>query len=71
MNESLTYEEATESSYEGFWVEVMKAEMQAFDENEAWTLVKIPKKNVIKGKWFFKVKENVKGKVRTRRLCTS
>ena len=71
MNEPLTYEEATESSCEGFWVKVMKAKMQAFDEHEAWNLVKIPKKNVIKGKWFIEVKEIEGSKVRTRRLCTS
>ena len=38
--------------------------MNAFIENETWSLVERPKdNNVINGKWVFKVKQNEEGKV--------
>ena len=55
-----TYREAVESSDKALWLVAMQQEMNAFAENE--TLVERPKdKNVINGKWVFKVKQNEEG----------
>ena len=42
----------------------MQQELNAFAENEIWSLVERPKdKHVINGKWVFKVKQNEEGEI--------
>ena len=62
--EPKTYSEAVESSDKALWLVAMQQEMNAFADNETWSLVERPKdKNVINGKWVFKVKQNEEGEI--------
>ena len=52
-----SYDEAVASSERGEWRKAMSDEVVALKANETWTLVdRPPKRNVIPGKWVFKVK---------------
>ena len=46
------------------WENAMRQEYLSFKENDAWTLVDLPKgAKAIKSKWVFKVKRNSSGEI--------
>ena len=58
-SEPATYEEALSSSDKSKWKEAIKQKLEAFQTNEAWTIVDRPSnKPVVKSKWVFKIKRN-------------
>ena len=63
VNAPLTYSKATNSSVKRLCLKTTNAEMKTLVEIDMWNLVERPKnKNMIQGKWFFKVKQNEKRK---------
>ena len=61
INEPKTYQEASTQSE---WVEAMKKELDALEENETWTVMPLPPgKKPIGSKWVYKVKLKPDGTV--------
>ena len=60
-NEPRSYEDAIKDKR---WVEEMKLEIQALEENGTWEVVKLPAgKSAIGCKWVFKIKYQADGKI--------
>lgn len=46
------------------WIDAMKREIQALEQNETWTLETIPKgKHAIDSKWVYKIKYMPNGQI--------
>ena len=59
-----TYNEALSSSDRDKWQEAMQTELQCLQETKTWNLVERPsQKNVIPGKWVYKVKTKADGSI--------
>lgn len=61
-----SYDEAISDTYRKInWQVTMEEEIQSLLENDTWTLVDLPKGrfNLLDGKWVFKTKRGVDGKV--------
>lgn len=59
-----TYREAVKSTKAKYWKEAMQAEVESLEYNNTWTLVDKPKdKNVLPGKWVYRVKYDADGQV--------
>ena len=59
--EPISYEEAIKDKR---WVDAMKLEIQALEENGTWEVVKLPAgKSAIGCKWVFKIKYQADGKI--------
>ena len=57
-----TYKQAISSSEKENWLQAMQEELNSLSETNTWTLVECPKdKNVIPGKWVYKVKTKADG----------
>ena len=57
-----TYKQAIYSSEKENWLQVMQEELKSLNDTNTWTLVERPKvKNVIPGKWAYKVKTKADG----------
>ena len=64
VTEPKTYREAVKSTKAKYWEEAMQAEVESLENNNTWTLVDKPKdKNVLPGKWVYKVKYGADGHV--------
>ena len=62
--EPKTYEEAVNSSKAKYWKQAMQAEVDSLENNNMWTFVDKPQdKNVLPGKWVYKVKYSADGEV--------
>lgn len=62
--EPSTVDEALSSQEGQKWRLAMREELESHSKNNTWTLVDVPTgKNVIKGKWVFKLKTNDAGEV--------
>ena len=62
--EPKTYEEAVNSTKAKQWKEAMQAEVESLENNNTWTFVDRPKdKNVLPGKWVYRVKYGADGQV--------
>ncbi|XP_038707314.1 uncharacterized protein LOC120002626 [Tripterygium wilfordii] len=54
----------TEASKSPHWCEAMKNEINALDENNTWSMVKLPKdRKAIGSKWIYKIKYNPDGTI--------
>ena len=59
-----TYEEAINSSKAKYWKQAMQAEVDSLENNNTWTFVNKPQdKNVLPGRWVYKVKYSADGEV--------
>ena len=57
-----TYKQAISSSGKENWLQAMQEELESLSDTNTWTLVERPKdKNVIPGKWVYKVKTQADG----------
>ena len=57
-----TYIEAISSSEKDKWQEAMQSELKCLEETKTWNLIERPShKNVIPGKWVYKVKTKSDG----------
>lgn len=67
-NDPVSVREALESSDREKWIEAMQDELQAFEENDAWTPVsELPSdKTLVQCKWVFKTKVNTDNSVHYR-----
>ncbi len=64
LTEPKTYKEAVRSPQATHWKQAMQSEFEALENNDTWTLVDKPKdKNVLPGKWVYKVKYGADGQV--------
>ena len=64
MTDPKTYEEAVKSPKARYWKQAMQAEVESLESNNTWTFVDIPKdKNVLPGKWVYRVKYGPDGQV--------
>ena len=62
--EPKTYEKAIKSTKAKYWKQAMQAEIESLENNNTWTFVDKPKdKNVLPGKWVYKVKYGADGQV--------
>ena len=63
-DEPTTYEEAMTGGESKEWKNAMDEEMKALQQNNTWTLCKLPAdKSLVQGKWVYKKKLNEKGEV--------
>lgn len=61
--EPRTFQEATKSNESTQWWEAMKKEHNSLLKNETWKVVSRPSNTqVLRGKWVYKIKENIKTK---------
>lgn len=59
-----TYKEAIKSTKSKYWKEAMKAEVEALENNNTWTLFdETNNKNALPGKWVYRVKYGADGEV--------
>lgn len=62
--EPSTYREAIQSQESNKWIEAMEQEINSLNQNQAWTLVDLPKSRTPVGsKWVFKRKEDQHGNI--------
>ena len=62
--EPKTYEETVNSSKAKYWKQAMQAEVDSLENNNTWAFVDKPQdKNVLPGKWVYKVKYSADGEV--------
>ena len=62
--EPKTYDEAVSSTEAEHWTQAMQEEFQSLVENNTWTLVDKPEdKNILPGKWVYKVNYDPNGQV--------
>lgn len=65
--EPQTYEEAMKSKECGLWKKAMDEELDAFEKNNVWEVVKRPvNKTIVDSRWVFKIKDGKRFKAR---LC--
>uniref|UniRef100_A0ABD2VVS6 Reverse transcriptase Ty1/copia-type domain-containing protein n=1 Tax=Trichogramma kaykai TaxID=54128 RepID=A0ABD2VVS6_9HYME len=66
----MSFREAMSSAENKYWLEAVRSELEAMDENQVWKLENRPtswkghKPNVIDSKWVFKRKVGVNGEVK-------
>lgn len=66
-----TYQEATSSSEAAQWVEAIKEEFKAHEENHTWSLMlRTPDMKIIDSKWVFRIKIDEEGRAhRFKAVC--